>query len=144
MANKRQYDGVDFVLERIGDSSSRFYKAIIKASPYSITLTGAAVTKTLLIPFTHRMVSMKLYQTDSSHDANTDAVAVTFQRPKGSVPKQPYFVDVLFYDAAIAKSTIQENFGTTFEYEPSTWQLILDGTDTNIMELQIYVQKCEP
>lgn len=145
MTNDSKYDAEDFLLNRIGPECSRLYKATIAIDPFSITLTGANVTKVLRVPWMHRVISLDIFQTTSAHAADASALQVTFKRPQGK-HFPPYFEEILFRDLAVVPTAgfMAEQFGETFERENSSYSLILNGTNTNIAEVVIYVQKCEP
>ena len=106
-----------------------------------IPMTGADVTVEITIPYFHRINKLVLIHLDSSYDKSTDALDVDFECKQGKSTISPKWTDMLFQEDNIAVAEITEVFGEGFEYEPRTWSLTLNTTNTDLVIVVLYIQK---
>ena len=135
--NKKFVNGWTF--ERVAQNIWKVYRT---TAPHGVTMTGAAVTTQLNIPFAHRWLRMHFYHTDDSYDASILNLSVTMQRTADTILPANFEED-LFEDTAIVAATSTEVFGEAFEYERTLYDLILDSTVDHLVFPVFYIQKLE-
>lgn len=118
---------------------SNFYKTIHK--PGAIVMDGSSVKTRLKIPFPFRLVRVCLYHVDTNDAASTDALTISYHRPVGSIASHPAMKDIVWALDACRKSNPQKPFGEGWEFEAGEWELDLNSTDTDKIEVLIYLQK---
>lgn len=105
----------------------------------SLTMTGSNVDTEVKFP-AHRLVRLECYHTDSAHDASTDALDIRLFRAKGSIESQQHMYDDVYKLDDTVASSILKLFGESYEFEESTWTLRLNSTNTDIVEVALYIQ----
>lgn len=138
-AEERYQSGV-WMLERI--AKTNIYKVYLTAAPPAIVMTGAAVATQLHIPFPHKWLRIHFYHTDAAYAISMAYLRITLRRAVG-VMFPAEFLDELFCEFNINAATITEKFGESFEYEASTWNLILNAAATDLIFPLFYIQKLE-
>lgn len=134
------YLGGIWTMARIGKTN--IYMVYVTAAPNGIVMTAADVTTPLQIPFPHRWVRIHFYHTTVAYVASIDALAIILRRRAGTmIPVR--FSEDLFNGAGIVASRITEVFGEGFEYEPTTYDVTLNTTATDLIFPLFYVQKLE-
>jgi len=136
-----------FTLQQI---SKKHYRIIYtEKANNAILMTGAAVTKAIKIDFTFVLKSIKLnHFTSTLGTASSDNLAITLRRPK--VHGVDKFVDD-FYDKdylnptngriTISFEDIGDEGGLIFE--SSIIDLILNTTDTDLVQPIIYIKRLD-
>ena len=137
MPNRMYKSGWTF--ERVAQNIWKIFRT---TAPHSITMTGAAVTTELVIPFAHRWLRMNWYHTDSAYAASVVNLSVTMQRTADTIVPANFEED-LFEDTAIVTATATEVFGEAFEYERTIYDLIMDTTNGHLVFPVFYIQKLE-
>jgi hypothetical protein len=129
-----------WTFERIGKTN--IYKVYITADPSAIVMTAADVTTQLQIPFAHRWLRTHFYHTTAAYALSLTYLRITIRREVATMlPVR--FSDELFCEFDINSHMILEMFGEGFEYEPSTYNLILNTTATELIFPIFYIQKLE-
>ena len=128
-----------WTFERVAQNIWKIFRT---TAPHSITMTGAAVTTQLNVPFAHRWLRMSWYHTDNAYAASVANLSVTMQRTADTIVPAN-FEENLFEDAAIVAATATETFGEKFEYERTLYDLILDSTNAHLIFPVFYIQKLE-
>lgn len=106
-----------------------------------ITMTGSAVTTEIPIHWPHRIVKIEMNHTDSSDDASTDAWDYKLRRTKGKLAGIGNMQSTILTVTNSAASEILETFGENYEYRASTWDLVMDTTNTDRVYVELTVQR---
>ena len=103
-------------------------------------MTGSDVVKELHVPFPHRWIRFHVFRTDSSHAVTYTDLDFKIERAVGGTfPVR--FREVLFKEINMTDYYFSEVFGEGHEYENSTWQITMNGTNTNLLYPMFYVQR---
>lgn len=140
MSQNSYFTDGKWTFKRIGRN---IWKIYLTKNPYSITMTGSAVTTQLHIPFAHRWLRMHLYHTDSSYATSVNNLSVTLKRAAGTVHPLNKFEEYLFSEDYVVSSKVTEVYGEGFEYEAGVYSLILNTVTTELIFPIFYVQKLE-
>lgn len=133
---------------KFGDFDGYEYARNCYVLKKSITMTGSAVVNYPRIPFSHCLEHLNLYHTVAAHTAGTDALTVILTRDQGTIElgDHQYHKDTLISDSGLTASSIiygypDQGFGEHWKWEPSKWSLSLTSTNTDIMEVRLYVKR---
>ena len=107
----------------------------------AITMTGGDVDLFIQIPYFHRIVKLELIHLDSAYAKSIDALDVLMEIEQGRSIFSSKYTNLLFKDTNIVVAEILEKFGEGFEYEPRTWTLTLNTTNTDLVIPILYIQK---
>lgn len=121
---------------RIGKNIWKYFRTV---SPHAITMTGAAVTTQLHIPFPHRWLRTTFYHTSSAYVENYELLSATIQRSIGTFTPAK-FKETLFAETEITDPDWTELWGERFEYEAGVWDIILTAASTDLIFPLFYVQ----
>lgn len=131
-----------WTFERLGKTN--IYKVYITEIPHAVAMPAVAadVTTQLQIPWPHKWLRIHFYHTTAAFGVSLTALRVTLRRAVGIMfPNE--FLDELFCEFGITDTIMIEKFGEGFEYESSTWNLILNTTATELVFPVFYIQKME-
>lgn len=140
MSRKGDVDEVlgEWICKHIGKN---IYKVYPRVSPYGITIPAAAtITKQIPIGFSHRLVRIHFYHTDSAYAASVDSLTFTLERLASSLTPAK-FADQLYRKADITTSKNIVTFGEGFEFDRSVWNITFATTATDIVFPILYIQK---
>lgn len=140
MIEKQEKRG-EFNFRHIGGNHIAIYPHKDVHTYSLITMTGAAVTKPIDIPYLHRIVKVVVIHLDSSYAKSVLPLEVKIELEAGRSIFSPKFTDLLFHEADINVAEFIENFGEEFEYEPRTWTLTLKADNTHLVMPILYIQK---
>lgn len=127
------YEGWTF--EHIGQNIWKIYLAV---SPNGITMTGADITRELFVGFTHRLLRLHFYHTDSAYAAATGDLSVNIERSAGTL-NPIRFEEYLYSKVGIINSRISLIF-SGMDYEASLWKFTFNSTNTDLIFPLIYIQ----
>lgn len=114
----------------------KFGKVFYRIFPtdFFITMTGADVNTQLRIPFDHKWIRTDFYHTlAGAADVSVASLLISIQRRAGVVEPIADFVEFLFHEDRIRHAQIGENWGENFEYEATTWDIILNSDNTDLV-----------
>jgi len=101
-------------------------------------MTGSDVTKELYIGFTHRLLRMHFYHTDSSYAASTDELFVRIERSAGTL--YPLRFEEYLYDKSLIINSRISLLFTELDYEASVWKFTFNSTNTDLIFPVVYIE----
>lgn len=113
----------------------------LKTTEKYVSMTGAEVTKQLIVPFAHRIVKIIMRHTTTADVDSIDPLDIQIRRDVGQISDMPALKDILQTQADLVDSAITLTFGEGFEYEPTTWILSFNATATDRVYIMIYLQR---
>lgn len=101
---------------------------------------GTDLTYTLPIPTMHRLINFRVHHLTSLYADSSDVLTIKLQRKQG-MPK--YENELLIDQVNYTLPHFRWNAGLGWEFEPSTYTITLNTTDTNLVCPIILIQDLE-
>jgi len=130
-----RYNYKGWTYEHIGKNIWKIYPDV---DPHSVTMTGSDVTKELYIGFTHRLLRIHFYHTDSSYAASTDELFVRIERRAGTL--YPLRFEEYLYDKSLIINSRISLLFTELDYEASVWKFTFNSTNTDLIFPVVYIE----
>ena len=140
---EKQYREGHFLFRHLGQNHYVAFPhpEIYTNSALTLLGIGTEVAEYVKIDFHHRIVKLILIHLTSAYVQTYEQLIVTLQVEATRSALGKYVQDILFRDQWITTPITVEPFGETYEYEPRTWTITLEGSNTNLVIPILYIQK---
>lgn len=128
----------EWIFKHIGKNIYKVYPLI---APHGMVIPAAAtITKQLPISFSHRIIRIHFYHTDSAYAASIASLTFMLERLASSMTPSK-FADMLYRKTDITTSKNIVTFGEGFEFDSCVWSITFASTATDIVFPIFYIQK---